>query len=167
MVDNNYGAAERGDAILLASEILGRSALTLDQRAIQADRALSLFDMLAARGTWFYVDEHPEPQDYLFHSFDTRPLDPAREAEGWICTVQFTHYVAAGTVCLSVSVDHPDHAALEPNFWFSDRDAQLDDVVLAVEQYRWGDPIPAAWLRGRVVEFGDAKYDETVYADDL
>lgn len=156
---------DRGDAAMLAAQLLLAADLTEEQRSVALGKVLRLNDELLRRG-WFYVDEYQlgDPQLAVFFSFHIDSPD-GRNSHSiyWNC------HPVEGTVSMRREVDELDYVDLPPKAWFSvDDNEGLAAVLAAVSQLGYKDELPeSCYQHGVVVQWGDALYETTLTVDQL
>ena len=156
---------DRGDAAMLAAQILLAADLTEEERSVALGKVLRLNDELLRRG-WFFVDEYQldDPHLAVFFSFHVDSTDGYNSHSiYWNC------YPVEGTISIRREVDELDFVDLAPQAWFTVDDTEgLAMVFDAVPKLTYKDPLPTAcYENGVIVEWGDELYEATLTADQV
>lgn len=162
---DDYQTYARGDAAMLAAQLLLAASLTEEQRSVALGRLLPLHDELLRRG-WSYVDEYrlDDPDLAVFFSLHVDSTDGySSHSIHWRC------YPAEGTISIRGDVDEPGYVDLPPKAWFMVDDAEgLAEALDAVADLEYKDELPpACYQHGAIVEWGDALYETTLSADQV
>lgn len=156
---------DRGEAALLATQVLLATDLTDEQRSDALGKVLRLNEELIERH-WLYVTDLgvDEPQRAIFFSFQVDSTDGYNSHSiHWSC------YPAAGTIRIRSSIDEPGYVDIDPEAWFTVDDAVgLAEVLEAVSQLEYKDELPEACYRhGAIVQWGDELYETVLTADQV